>query len=250
MSPRPTPFALVFGALARERFPAVAEFLARAEVPSADRDRFVLLEPIGRLLSGIVPADSPAEAIEAHVRMLHHAYRHWAAGGWLYQVSEPVLTRALSGGPISSHLAHQALYLQLPELRVWGPPSGDQPAEPLDGVFVTETAQPGEIAVLGIFGMRADRPGFSAVGVEGRADEEDPTASEIEVLAAREDGTAAFSPALAGGREAGIHSVANAGELLLLTCRLLAALPPPTPREPGKGNRETNEPLEQMVSLD
>jgi len=58
----------------------------------------------------------------------------------------------------------------------------------------------------------------------GRADPDDPTAGEIEIAAAREDGTAPFAPKLAGGSAAGLYSVANAAELLLLTCRLLTLL--------------------------
>jgi len=60
------------------------------------------------------------------------------------------------------------------------------------------------------------------VGLEGRADADD---REIAVAAAREDGSAQFSPTLAGGSQAGLYSLANAGELLLLTCRLLELLP-------------------------
>jgi len=235
---RPTPFDLVFREIAGERFPAVAEMLTRDGLSSADRDQFVLLEPVGRLLREIVPEEGPPEALEAYVRLLHHAYRHWAAGGWVYRIGPAALERALAGGPIGSHFAHQALYLRLPELRVWGTPTAGEPPEPLDGMFVTETARPGEIAVLGVFGLRPDRPGFSAVGVEGHADEADPSGSEIEVRAAREDGGPAFGPLLEGGREAGIHSLANPGELLLLTTRLITALPPPLPGEGGSGKGE------------
>ncbi len=239
---RPTPFDLVFREIAGERFPAVAEMLTHDGLSSADRDQFVLLEPVGRLLREILPEDSPPEALEAHVRLLHHAYRHWAAGGWVYRIGPAALERALAGGPIGSHFAHQALYLRLPELRVWGTPTAGEPPEPLDGMFVTETTAPGKIAVLAIFGLRPDRPGFSAVGVEGHADESDPSGSEIEVLAAREDGGPAFGPLLEGGREAGIHSLANPGELLLLTTRLLTTLPPPQlhPGERGTGQGETS----------
>jgi len=238
MSERLTPFALVFGPLSRDRFPTIAEALARADLSSADRDQFVLLEPVGHLLRELVPEESAPDALEAYMRLLHHGYRHWAAGGWVYRIGAAALARALAGGPIGSHLAHQALYLQLPALVMWGTPTAGEPAEPLDGMFVTETARSGEIAVLGIFGLRPDRPGFSAVGVEGHADAGEPGGSEIEVLAARADGAPAFSPLLAGGREAGVHSLANAGELLLLTTRLLTTLPPPIPGERGSGQGE------------
>ncbi|MGH7569602.1 MAG: hypothetical protein ACREL9_11680 [Gemmatimonadales bacterium] len=247
MSPPPsppparlTPFGLVFGALAGERFPAIAQHLAQGALASTDRDGFVLLEPVGRLLRELVSAEEPAEALDGHVRLLHHAYRHWAAGGWVYQVGPVPLERVLAGragAALSSHLAQPALYLQLPELRVWGTPAAGEAAEPLDGMFVTETGRTGGITVLGVFGLRADRPGFSAVAVEGRADPEDPAGDEIEVAAGREDGTPPFAPRLPGAREAQLASLANAGELLLLTCRLLAVLPPPAGAA-GRGKRD------------
>ena len=222
---RPTPFALAFDELARDRFPAIAHVLEHDGSSSADRDRFMLLEPVGRLLREIAPAGTGPDALDAHMLMLHHAYRHWAGGGWVYRIGESALQRAAETPSMTSHLPRPALYLQLPELKVWGTPTTDGVAEPLDGLFVTEKPAQGQVAVLGIFGMREGRPGFSAVGLEGHADANDPTGSEIEVAAAREDGSARFSPTLAGGAQAGLYSLANAGELLLLTCRLLVLLP-------------------------
>ena len=101
-------------------------------------------------------------------------------------------------------------------------PNEDSPAEPLDGMFASEAAT-SAVSVLAIFGMRPDRPGFSAVGIEGRADA---------IVATRDDGSVggAFDPMLAGGTAAGLYSVANAGELLLLTTRLLALLDSAAPR--------------------
>ena len=221
---RATPFSLVFAELAAAQFPLIAEALRQDHFDPIQRDRFVLLEPVGRLLRSIVPEGAGADALEAHVLLLHQAYLHWAGGGWVYQVSERALRRAITNTRITSDLPRPSLYLQLPELRVWGAPNADAPAEPLDGMFVSRTAVPGEIAVLGIFGLRPDRPGFSAVGLQGRADADDAAGGEIEVAAAREDGTAAFGPTLEGGSAAGIYSIANAGELLLLSCRLLALL--------------------------
>jgi hypothetical protein len=232
---RPTPFGLVFEGLARERFSGIAD--------EPDRDRFVLQEPVGRLLREIVPGDADADALEAHMRLLHHAHRHWAAGGWVYRIGEETLGRGIAGGTIASRMPHPALYLQVPDLRVWGTPHGaDGAAEPLDGMFVTRAPNPGSVAVLGIFGLREDRAGFSAVGVDGRADEDDPSGGELVVAAARDDGTPPFGPLLAGGDRAGIHSLANAGELLLLTCRLLAQLP-----ATGDEGRGTGEGLEHVV---
>jgi hypothetical protein len=92
--------------------------------------------------------------------------------------------------------------------------------------------------------MRPDRPGFSAVGLAGRADADDAGGREVDVAAAREDGSAPFGPTLAGGAAAGLYSLANAGELLLLTCRLLAQLP-----GIGDGGRGTREAMEQFVDV-
>ncbi len=220
---RATPFALAFGEI-EPRFPAIAEALGQEGAAATNRDRFVLLEPVGRLLREIVPQDAGADALEAHVLLLHHAYLYWAAEQRVYQISEDALRRAVDEKRITTLLPHAAQYLQLPELRVWGTPNEASPPEPLDGMFVSEADSAGEIAVLAIFGMRPDRPGFSAVGLEGRADPDDPGAGEIEIAAARDDGSAPFAPKLAGGTAAGLYSVANAGELLLLTCRLLTLL--------------------------
>ncbi|HYX82591.1 MAG TPA: hypothetical protein VE714_09375 [Gemmatimonadales bacterium] len=220
---RVTPFSYVFGDIAA-RFPAIAEVLQQEGVNATARDRFVLLEPVGRLLRDIVPRDAGPDALEAHVLLLHHAFLFWAAGQRVYAISEARLREAVGGTHITTATPDIAQYLQLPELRVWGAPNEGVPVEPLDGMFVSRTETAGEIAVLAIFGMRPDRPGFSAVGLEGRANRDDPTAGEIEIAAVREDGTAPFAPTLAGGAAAGLYSVANPGELLLLTCRLVALL--------------------------
>jgi hypothetical protein len=222
---RATPFGLAFGEIAPQRFPAIAQALQQGGTPAADRDRFVLLEPVGRLLREIVPMEAGADALEAHVLLLHHAYLFWAAEQRVYQISDQVLRRAVGENRMTTELRHPAQYLQLPELRVWGTPNEASPPEPLDGMFVSEApGEAGEIAVLAIFGLRPDRPGFSAVGLEGRADPDDPAPGEIEIAAAREDGSAPFGPKLAGGTAAGLYSVASSGELLLLTGRLLTQL--------------------------
>jgi len=242
---RATPFGLAFAELARDRFAGIAKVLEEGALSSADRDRFVLLEPVGRLLREIAPEGTGPDALEAHMLMLHHAYRHWAGGGWVYRISDAVLERAATGRLITSHVPRQSLYLQLPELKVWGTPTPGGAPEPLDGVFVSETVESGRVALLAIFGMREGRPGFSAVGLDGHADSNDATGDELEVAAGRDDGSARFSPTLAGGAEAGLYSLANAGELLLLTCRLLAQLP--LTRHAGSEMRDASEQIVEVV---
>jgi hypothetical protein len=221
---RPTPFGVAFAEIT-ERFPAIADALQQDGAAPEDRDHFVLVEPVGRLLNEIVPEGSGPEALETHVLLLHTAFLYWSSGGVVYRIGEQALQRAIATRQITGEPPHAALYLQLPELRVWGAPTPGAPPEPLDGMFVSRGEAPGSVAVLAIFGMRPDRPGFSAVGIEGRADSDEPEGNEIEVAAAREDSSPPFGPMLAGGSAAGLHSVANAGELLLLTCRLLTLLP-------------------------
>jgi hypothetical protein len=225
---RLSPFDLVFGEIAPARFPAITGALQRADASATDRDRFVLLDPVGRLLREIVPEDAGPDALEAHVLLLHHAYLFWAAGERIYPIGEHTLRRAVAETRITTAVPYAAQYLQLPELRVWGSPSSagppSPPAEPLDGMFVSRADERGAIAVLAIFGLRPDRPGFNAVGLDGRADPNDPSANEIDVAMTRDDGSPAFTPKLAGGTAAGLYSVATAGELLLLTSRLLTLL--------------------------
>lgn len=249
MSERVTPFTLVFSDVARERFPAIARALETAGRSSEDRDAFVLLEPVALLLRDLAPEDVSPDEVEAHLRLLHHAYRHWTAGGWVYRVAEETLARAVRTDRLSSHLPRRTLYLQVPAGRVWRSQTTGEPPEPLDGMFVTETGEPAAIAVLGVFGMHRARPGFSAVGVEGRVDDDETTASELEVASRRADGSAAFAPLLAGGKDAGLYSVASPGELLLLTCRLLSTLPPPSPREAGGERRDASGDQEMVISL-
>ena len=186
----------------------------------------MLLEPVGRLLRELVPEGTGGgpDALEAHVLLLHHAYLFWAADQPVYRISEQTLRRAAAETHLTTVAPRPAQYLQLPELRVWGSPNESSPPEPLDGMFVSRADQPGAVDVLAIFGMRPDRPGFSAVALVGRADPGDPSAHEIEVAATRDDGSQAFAPRLPGGSAAGLFSLANNGELLLLTGRLLALL--------------------------
>jgi hypothetical protein len=80
----------------------------------------------------------------------------------------------------------------------------------MDGCFVHEAD--GELRVLGIFGLRPDREGFSAVETAG------PRPSELR----RPDGTPLFSPVLAGGQAAGLYSIIGGEELLELGWRTRA----------------------------
>ncbi|HEX5817752.1 MAG TPA: hypothetical protein VFY20_02670, partial [Gemmatimonadales bacterium] len=81
--------------------------------------------------------------------------------------------------------------------------------EPLDGGFVHEMAD-GALRVLGVFGLHADRAGFSVVETMG------PRPRDL----ARPDGAPLFDSVLPGGHAAGLHSLAGTDELLELGWRL------------------------------
>jgi len=180
--------------------------------------------PFGRLLKEIMPEGAGADALEVHALLLHHAYQFW--GRRATGLSDQRRDLA-SGRPRTAHpteLPRPAQYLQLPELRVWGAPNEGSPPEPLDGMFVTAAAAGGgAIDVLAIFGMRpTDRASARW----------DSRAARTLTIGGRRNrnrgGTRRRQRTLcseAGRRTAaGLYSVANAGELLLLTCRLLTLL--------------------------
>jgi hypothetical protein len=79
----------------------------------------------------------------------------------------------------------------------------------MDGYFVHNLPGSAELRVLGVFGIRPERAGFSVVEVTG------PRPSAL----ARLDGTDLFAPILPGGAAAKLFSVAGEEELLELGWR-------------------------------
>ena len=208
---RPTPYALVFGALGPERFPVLRDGLAVAGRDPREQDGFLLVEEVATLLRELAPEEGLGESVAALVGLLHAAYVYWLDGERTVLVSPELLDRALSarpdagatrpGGPV----AH---YVQLPPLRVWGVPSEGAPAEPLDGWFAIP--KDGRLEVLAVFGLHPGRGGLTAVAVEG------PRPGFLE----REDGSPLFAPTLPGGEAAGLASVIGQEEVLELAWRL------------------------------
>lgn len=210
---RPTPFDLVFARTAGTVFPAVRTALEREGHDPADRDAFLLVPEVVQLLHDLRPSEGLGEGMDQLVALAHHAYLLWAAG-------TPVLT--LTGEQLSSLLdspaspdseiddAPRAYYAQLLERQVWARVIDTQAAEPMDGCFVHAAGD--GLRVLGIFGLRPDRDGFSAVETAG------PRPRELE----RPDGSPLFSPVLAGGAAAGLYSLVGAEELLELGWRTRA----------------------------
>jgi hypothetical protein len=223
---RSTPFDLVFAELAAERFPAIREALAGAGHDPRDRDAFLLSLPAMTLLRDLRPDDSEAgEGVRELAALAHHAYLAWDAGLVTWCIDLDLARAALIPGAASADAPPSAGYLQVPERLVWAALAPDAPAEPLDGCFVHSMSD-GTLRVLGIFGMHPGRMGFSvaeAAGVPGAAP-------------ARPDGGAPFSPVLAGGTAAGIHSLVGPEELVDLAGRLLVFVSEPSAARSGPEN--------------
>jgi hypothetical protein len=216
---RPTPFALVFGSMAPERFPALQRGIAAAGRDPRDRDGFLLVREVAELLQDLRPEAGMGEAVAALVALLHHAYLFWMDGEHVDAISEEQLAGMLSDGgtdglldrnvhpPTHRPTVQPSIYVQLPHLRVWGTPLAGGPPEPLDGWFARQ--RDGELDLLAIFGMSPAREGLSAVELSGPRP----------VGLARSDGSALFAPTLTGGVAAGLASVTGEAELLELAWR-------------------------------
>jgi hypothetical protein len=220
---RPTPFDLVFAHAAETAFPSIRAALQRGGHDAADRDAFLMVPQVVSLLHDFRPEEGLGEGMDQLVALMHHAYILWDAGVLTLPLAPDRLAGLLDAPPaISPGLQEppRAYYAQLLERQVWARVIDDGAAEPMDGCFVHASGN--ELRVLGIFGLRPDRDGFSAVETVG------PRPRELE----RPDGTPLFSPVLTGGAAAGLYSIVGAEELLELGWRTrglaneMAAAPP------------------------
>jgi hypothetical protein len=208
--PRPTPLDLVFGQVVEDSFPVIRSALHDADRDPTDRDAFLMLPDVVALLRRLRPEEGLGEAMDQLVALVHHAYLTWDAGGITLEIgddqAEELLqpdTLGVEGGEVP-----RAYYAQFPERRVWAEVLTGETPEPLDGCFV-HVAGAGELRVLGVFGLRAERMGFSVVEATGTRPEQ----------LARADGSPLFSSTLPGGDAAGLHSIAGGEELLELGWR-------------------------------
>jgi hypothetical protein len=208
---RSTPFELVFGSLAGERFPKIRAALAAAGTAPSDRDAFLMLPEALSLIRELRPDDGVGEGIDQLVALVHHAYLLWDSGLLTLAISDQQLDGLLKPGPPTlpnSAEVPRAYYAQFPERRIWAELIEGQAPEPMDGSFV-HPATGGELRTLGIFGLRPDRLGFSVVESFGKRPDE----------VVRPDGSSPFTSVLAGGSKAGLHSLISADELLELGWR-------------------------------
>jgi hypothetical protein len=208
--PRPTPLELIFSRIATTEFPAIRKALAERGTAPTDRDAFLLVPEVVSLMRDLRPEDGIGEGMDFLVALGHHAYLAWDAGSLTVSLTfaetETLLSAAAPAVPPVGE-APKAYYAQLLEHRVWATVIDHQPAEPLDGCFIHSTSE-GTLRVLGIFGLRPDRLGFSAVEAVGPRPE----------ALARPDGTALFASTLGAER---LHSITGGEELLELGWRTL-----------------------------
>jgi hypothetical protein len=224
-SPPATPFDLVFGEIGARTFPDIQAALSRAGADPRDRDAFLMTREAVSLLRELRPEEGMGEAIDQLAALIHHAYLFWAGGGNTITLQIPELEALLAGSPQipDQHPEPGAYYVQLPERRIWAKAVLGSAPEPLDGCFVASLPDETSLRVLGIFGLRPERFGFTVVEVTGaRA----PGLS-------RSDGSELFSPTLPGGAAAGLFSLVGGEELLELGWRT-RALAAPASAEVGR----------------
>jgi hypothetical protein len=208
---RTTPFELVFDSAATTAFPVIRETLAQEGRDPRDRDAFLMVREALLLLRELRPEEGLGEGIDQLSALVHHAYLFWHRGSVTVEVPSGRLDQFMSQPSAQSRVpSHLAGYVQVPERRIWAQVVPGQPQEPLDGFFHYAGLAPGELRVLGVFGMYSDRPGFSVVEVAGMR------ASRLH----RPDGGPLFASTLPGGAAAGLYSLLGEEELLELGWRL------------------------------
>jgi len=206
---RATPFDLVFNRAAESTFPRIASSLAAGGHDPADRDAFLMDREVVTLLRDLRPEEGLGEAMDQMVALVHHGYLAWAAGGITIPVGREAADELLAKEREDAESRGvPAYYAQFPERMIWAAVIENEAPEPLDGIFVSRVPG-GDLRVLGIFGLRPERAGFSAV---------EATGGKAQRLA-REDGSPLFDPTLPGGAAAGLRSIVGEAELLELGWR-------------------------------
>ncbi len=207
---RPTPMDLVFSRLAATAFPAIQKAVEQRGIDPTDRDAFLLIPEVVTLMRDLRPEEGIGEGMDFLVALGHHAYLAWDAGSLTVPLAVGDTEALLSATtPTIPGLrdAPRAYYAQFLEHQLWARVIDDEAAEPLDGCFVHSTP-PGALRVLGIFGLRPERLGFSAVEASG------PRPDSL----ARPDGTPLFASTLGDGH---LYSITGGEELLELGWRTL-----------------------------
>ena len=210
VSPRLTPYDLVFAPIAEERFPPIRASLSEAGRDPLDRDAFLLTPDAARLVHELRPDEGLGEEIDRLAALVHHAFLFWDQGTELIELDRPVMDDLLGTQPAQhDEPGVKAPYVQIPERLIWARPVEAEAYEPLDGWFA-HIAPGGFLRALAIFGLHPDRMGFTVVEATG------PRPGNL----IRPDGSPLFAPTLRGGDAARLREIVGPEELLELAWRV------------------------------
>ena len=211
---RPYPWTALIEALGEARFVAIRAALAAAGTDPPDRDAFLLLAAVGRVLRDLVPTDAPAEAVTSYGTLLHMLYLHWDRGWPVRSLDQPALVSLLTARPAASATTTTPgiCYVQLPQRIVWAAPAPGAAHEPMDGLFTALGAT--RLLVLAVLGFRPERQGFTTI--------ETQASIPVPVSRTRPDGSAPFTTVLPAGERMGLFSVVSPEELAALASLALA----------------------------
>lgn len=200
---RPHPFAIVFGTIAEQRFPALRDACG----PAPSIDEFLLAQPAIELLRELRPDEGLGDAIDDFIAFVHASFCYWAAGSRTAGFDEAT-TRWLCGTRDAAGSGGEgAMYIQVAPRIIWAQLAADTSYEPLDGWFVIPEGA--ALRVVACFGVHPARPGLSVLALVG------PPPEGL----TRSDGTPLFSPTMPGGDAAGLYALAGPEEMLLLAWR-------------------------------
>jgi hypothetical protein len=216
---RLTPYDLAFAGDVEGLFTGVQAEASAAMKDATDMPQFVSLPSVQRIVSRIESPEllkaNPAAAAEYHV-LLYTAFRFWTTGKTVIPTGREILEnskRALTRD-VQIRPPGGACYVQLPEHWIWAQVDADSAHEPIDGLFVAQSAEEAQITIVAVLGLREEREGFTQISISVAKEELTDLA---EVVGARP-----FEPVMDGGLQAGFKSVTSLGELLLLTHLALA----------------------------
>jgi hypothetical protein len=211
-APRPHPFTLVFGDMATEKFPPVRDALGG----NLGLEHFLMTPGAVELLHELRPDGGLGDAVDDFVAFVHAAFCYWNAGEHTVRIDATVLRDIMANGeqrtanasgalaPSAERRSPFASYVQIAPRILWSQVESSEIHEPIDGWFAIPEGD--ALRVVACLGLHPERPGLSVLTATGPA----PHALQ------RDDGTAPFAPVMEGGAAAGLHSVADADELLWL----------------------------------
>ncbi len=209
---RPTPYELTVGEDIENRFPAVEAEAQAGMKDATDPAQFTSLPTVQRILTDIESPELLSEHPEAaaeYLALLYSAFRFWSAGKVVYGIAREDWSDCgrLRGSQFPD-VPSGACYVQFSERWFWAQIDEGAPHEPLDGMFIAQSADRQQLVVVAVLGLRTERGGFSQISLT-------VATADLNEADFHTD-TPLFSPLMDGGAEAGFRSVSSVAGLLLL----------------------------------